>query len=230
MHHLLRVNNEYWNHERSLSALLIYLASSIFVWIPLAEYATHWWSFLISDLLFNLIVLSGVFSVLTFWRKQLPFIALAFFSSFLRVVGFLVRDEWITFASSFFAILFFVMLARKVLRHIVKDGPVNFYRIQGSVVVFMIIGIVYAFLYNMVEFILPGSFSITQISSERLGFGQFLYFSFVTMTTLGIGDWVPTGSIAKSLVVFQSMIGLLYPVIMIARLVSMEVANSTSNR
>jgi hypothetical protein len=47
------------------------------------------------------------------------------------------------------------------------------------------------------------------------------------MTTLGLGDMIPVGSLAKSLVVFQGMIELLYPVIMIARLVSMEVAHST---
>ena len=68
----------------------------------------------------------------------------------------------------------------------------------------------------------------THISSQYEPISShFRYFGFVTMTTLGLGDMIPVGSLAKSLVVFQGMIELLYPVIMIARLVSMEVAHST---
>jgi len=225
---LLRINNEFWNHERSLSALLVYLAISVFVWIPLGDYPGQWWSFLISDILFNLIILAGVFSVMTRWKRQLFFIIIAMAASFSRILYFVVHDQWIQVSSYFFAIVFFVYLVKRVLSHIFKDGPVNFYRIQGSVVVFMLVGLIYSLLYTLVEFFFPGSFSSTHVSSAYQPISShFMYFSFVTMTTLGLGDMIPVGSLAKSLVVFQGMIGLLYPVIMIARLVSMEVAHST---
>ena len=225
---LLRINNEFWNHERSLSALLVYLACAVFIWIPLGDYPGQWWSFLISDILFNLIILAGVFSVMTRWRRQLFFITIAISASLSRILYFVVHDQWIQVSSYFFAIVFFVYLVKRVLSHIFKDGPVNFYRIQGSVVVFMLVGLIYSLLYTLVEFFFPGSFSSTHVSSAYQPiYSHFMYFSFVTMTTLGLGDMIPVGSLAKSLVVFQGMIGLLYPVIMIARLVSMEVAHST---
>jgi hypothetical protein len=229
VYRIIQKNHEFWNHERSLRALLIYMSISLFVWIPLADYANQWWSFLISDTLFNLIILAGVFSVLTRWKKQLLFIAIALLTSLLRIVSFLTQLEWAQLASYIFAILFMIHLANMVLQHIFKDGPVNFYRIQGSIVVFMIVGIVYAWLYTLLETLHPGSFTITEASqSYKDLFSHFLYFSFATMTTLGFGDMIPTRSLAKSLVVFQWMIGLLYPVIMIARLVSMEVAHSAN--
>lgn len=225
---LLRINNEFWNHERSLSALLVYLAISVFVWIPLGDYPGQWWSFLVSDILFNLIILAGVFSVMTRWKRQLFFIIIAITASFSRILYFVVQDQWIQISSYFFAMVFFGYLVKRVLSHIFKDGPVNFYRIQGSVVVFMLVGLIYSLLYTLVEFFFPGSFSATHVSSTYQPVSShFMYFSFVTMTTLGLGDMIPVGSLAKSLVVFQGMIGLLYPVIMIARLVSMEVAHST---
>ncbi|MEK6781918.1 MAG: ion channel [Bacteroidota bacterium] len=224
---LFQKNHEFWNHERSLKALLIYMCISLFVWIPLADYADQWWSFLISDILFNLIILAGVFSVLTRWKKQILFITIALLASLFRIISFLSQLEWAHLMSSVFAILFMAHLANMVLQHIFKDGPVNFYRIQGSIVVFMIVGIVYAWLYTLLETLYPGSFTITEPSqSYKDLFAHFLYFSFATMTTLGFGDMIPTRSLAKSLVIFQGMIGLLYPVIMIARLVSMEVAHS----
>jgi len=228
MHHLLQKNHDFWTHERSLTALLVYMSISLFVWIPLADYGHYWWGFLISDILFNLIILAGVFSVLTRWRKQLFFIVVAVFGSLFRIISFLTDSMIIQLAGHVFAIIFFALLARMVLQHIFKDGPVNHFRIEGSIVVFMIIGVIYAWLYTLLESLLPGSFAITESSqSYKDLFSQFLYFSFVTMTTLGYGDMIATGSLAKSLVIFQGMIGLLYPVVLIARLVSLEVTHST---
>ncbi len=231
MHSLIKKNHEFWNHERSLTALLIYMAVSLFVWIPLADYAGQWWSFIIGELLFNLIILAGVFSILTKWQKQLAFLSTAALTSLFRFLAFITSLQWAYLFSYFFAILFFLHLANRVLQHIFKEGPVNFYRIQGSLIVFMIIGIIYALLYTLLETIVPGSFSLTAVSqSYKNMFAHFLYFSFSTMTTIGFGDMIPTRSIAKSLVIFQGMIGLLYPVVMIARLVSMEVTHSAASK
>ena len=201
MHPLLRKNYEYWNHERSLSALLIYLAIALFTWIPLSEYAAEWWSFLITDLLFNLIILAGVFSVLTRWKKQLVFLIVALLATIVRLLAFTTQSDNLQLLSYCLAIAFFYLLGRMVLRHIFKEGPVNFYRIQGSIVIFMMVGMVYANLYAITEFLMPGSF-----------------------------DLIPVGAFAKSLAVFQGMFGLLYPVVMIARLISMEVAHTASLR
>ncbi|MDH4092998.1 MAG: ion channel [Cyclobacteriaceae bacterium] len=231
MHTLLKQNHDFWNHERSLKALLVYMSISLFVWIPIAGAAHTWWGFLISEVLFNLIILAGVFSVLTRWKKQLFFIANAVLASVFRIFSFFIVVRWVELVGYVFGIVFLMLLGRMVLQHIFKDGPVNFYRIQGSIVVFMIIGIVWAMLYTLIESLLPGSFSATHGSQvyDDL-FSQFLYFSFVTMTTLGFGDMIPTGSLAKSLVIFEGMIGLLYPVIMIARLVTLEVTHSAQEK
>lgn len=227
MHALIKRNHEFWNHERSLRALLIYMSISLFVWIPIAGFGREWWGFLLSEALFSLIILAGVFSVLTRWRNQLFFITNAILATVFRILFFFVSKSWILSMGYVFSIVFLALLARKVLQHIFKEGPVNFYRIQGSIVVFMIIGIVCAMLYTLIETLLPGSFVSTQGSQNYADlFSQQLYFSFVVMTTLGFGDTIPTGSLAKSLVIFQGMTGLLYPVVMIARLVTLEVTHS----
>lgn len=231
MHPLITRNQEFWNHERSLTALLIYMCLAILLWIPLGDHADTWWAFLINDLLFNLIILAGVFAVFTRWRKQYVFIGIALMAGALRILAFLEGEKWMHVLSDLFSILFFSLLARLVLTHIFKEGPINFYRIQGSIVVFLIIGILYGLLYTILEMLIPGSFIITAGGRPvHNTYAQLLYFSFVTMTTLGIGDMIPVAPVAKALVVFQGMIGLLYPVVMIARLVSMEVSHSPHSR
>ena len=125
MHYLIQKNHEFWNHERSLKALLIYMSISLFVWIPLADFAAQWWSFIISEVLFNLIILAGVFSVFTRWKKQLVFISIAILTSLLRIFSFLTSLEWAYLLSYVFAILFLLHLANMVIQHIFKEGPVK---------------------------------------------------------------------------------------------------------
>jgi len=107
----------------------------------------------------------------------------------------------------------------------------NFYRIQGSIIVFFVVGLVYAFVYAIMETLWPRSLVVVMNTHESIGrFSELLYFSFVTMSTMGIGDVVPVSPVAKALVVFQGLFGLLYPVVMIARLVSLEISHSQLRR
>ncbi|MBS1544065.1 MAG: hypothetical protein JST14_10555 [Bacteroidetes bacterium] len=222
---LLRRNREFWTHERSLSALLIYLSLMLLLWMPASGHT--WLEFIFKDLLFILITVAGVYSVLTNWKRQLFFIGLATLAAALRVVNFLTPSVNLNAVNDALTILFFVFLSYFVLHHIFKDGPVNFYRIQGSLVVFMIMGFFWAFLYHLLEDVNPGSFA-TMKGPVTLDYGQYVYFSFVTMTTLGYGDITAVHPIARSLVVFEGMIGLLYPTVMVARLVAMELEHSRS--
>lgn len=111
-----------------------------------------------------------------------------------------------------------------------KDKRVNNYRIQGAVVFYLLFGIICAYMYNIFYLVEPSSF-VFQIEPEGTAFfAKFLYFSFVIQTTLGIGDIVPVNPLVKSLVILQAMMGMLYPVIIVARLVSMELEHSRDSR
>ncbi|KIC93810.1 potassium channel family protein, partial [Flavihumibacter solisilvae] len=59
---------------------------------------------------------------------------------------------------------------------------------------------------------------------------EFLYFSFITLTTTGYGDITPVHPIARSLANLDALIGQLYPAILIARLLSMEFESSSWKR
>jgi len=72
-----------------------------------------------------------------------------------------------------------------------------------------------------VELLQPGSFSLnTQSSGGALP--ELAYFSFTTLTTLGLGDILPVNALTRSLAVLEGLVGQLFPVILIARLVAME--------
>jgi hypothetical protein len=60
-------------------------------------------------------------------------------------------------------------------------------------------------------------------SSAPARVGLLRYFSFVTLTTLGYGDILPVSPIARSLATSEALFGQLYPAVMIARLISLEI-------
>ncbi|HJS73991.1 MAG TPA: potassium channel family protein, partial [Vicinamibacteria bacterium] len=76
--------------------------------------------------------------------------------------------------------------------------------------------------YFLVELFHPGSFS-GPVSAEN-GARGWLYFSFVTLTTVGYGDVLPLHPVARSLAIFEAVAGPLYLAILLARLVSLAMA------
>jgi hypothetical protein len=87
----------------------------------------------------------------------------------------------------------------------------------------------WSFIFGAVESLHPGSFSIPEIqgiSTSR----HFLYYSFVTITTLGYGDITPVTSLARSLSTLEAVIGQLYLVVQVAWLVGVHVSQSMLKR
>ena len=96
--------------------------------------------------------------------------------------------------------------------------------LAGAACVYLLLGISWWLLYMWLEFREPGSFAGvrplgTGVPEHRL---DLLYFSFVTLTTLGYGDVAPVSPQARSLATVEAVTGVLYIAILIARLVGLH--------
>lgn len=228
MRHLIRKNFEYWTHVRSLKALLVYICISIFVWMPLSH--GKMWELVIQDILFNLMLLSGVFAVFSYRWQHTVFVILALGAFVFRWWVFLSDSSIIKLADNIVSLFYFILLSIFVLRIVFKDGPVNTYRILGALVFYLTFGMICAYVYNLIYLFDDQAFVFQANLPDTRFFDTFLYFSFVIQTTLGIGDIAPVNPFAKSLVIFQAMMGMLYPVIMIARLIALEIEHTKETR
>jgi hypothetical protein len=92
------------------------------------------------------------------------------------------------------------------------------HRIAAAVAVYLLLGLIWARLYETVELLAPGSFRVA--AGEHLSSASLVYFSFVTLATVGYGDLTPIHLIARNLAVLEAITGQLYMVILISRLVS----------
>ncbi len=104
-----------------------------------------------------------------------------------------------------------------ILRDILLCQRITADTIRGGICVYFLIGFVWALLYGIVTSFDPQAFSQPLIGGES--YSKVIYFSFVTLTTLGYGDIIPVSPLATMLTNLEAIIGQMYPAILISILV-----------
>lgn len=123
---------------------------------------------------------------------------------------------------------FYLFITVALLRHVVRNEVVTSEELYGAICVYLLVGLLFGTLYTFLEVLNPGSFRFTT-GSHAVGvppWTDLVFFSYVTLTTVGYGDIVPVASAVRSLVMIQGIIGMLYPPILIGRLVSLFIMHS----
>ncbi|MBU6234376.1 MAG: hypothetical protein KGQ41_00900 [Alphaproteobacteria bacterium] len=97
--------------------------------------------------------------------------------------------------------------------------------VLGAACIYVHIGMVFAFIFLMIDAFVPNSFSQTAFTTGQTEvnsfLGRFLYYSYVTLGTVGYGDIVPLSPEARYFSVMETILGQLYLAIVVARLVGM---------
>jgi len=146
----------------------------------------------------------------------LPLVLTIWASYFVEIISFGLMT--LTFSA-----LFFGYGAANILNLISKKKEVTRETILAAVVAYLLIALMWAFLYMLLEKLAPGSFSIAE-KAVRSESREFQYFSFVTITTLGYGDVTPLTEKARALAMLEALVGQIYLVVLVAWLVGMYVS------
>ena len=126
--------------------------------------------------------------------------------------------------SRWLQVFFCLMAAILILRFVMQAKRVNNDVVFAALSFYLLFGLIFGFIYFMVEEAFPGSLlhNVTSASLEGgIRLSQAVYFSFVTLATLGYGDIIPANDIIRSLAIVQTMIGQVYLVVLVARLVTL---------
>jgi Ion channel len=113
-----------------------------------------------------------------------------------------------------------------LLHHVFAEGSITYHRICGAVAVYLLLAWLWSELYLLIFLLNPEAIQLTPevVSGSFEGLqSTLLYFSVVTLTTLGYGDIVPVSHSARLAAMLEALFGQLYPAIMLAWLVSMEI-------
>ena len=178
---------------------------------------------LIVSILLSLVLLSAVLAVAD--RKSVLFIALLL--AIPAVAGRWINHFWPdlvpppVFLTAGLILIGFVVA--NLLRFVLRAPSVNVEVLCASISAYLMLGLMWTVAYWLVDQLTPGgafSFNTSAGKQSMNGFNA-LYFSFITLSTVGYGDITPMSRIARWLAAMEAMTGLLYVAVLIARLVAL---------
>ena len=142
--------------------------------------------------------------------------------------GALVIDRgWFVATGAVVLGVFFLLTTWQLVLYVARARSADGNTIYASVCAYVMIGIGFALAYEILEIWYPGAFALTSPETFEQT-GGFVYFSFVTQTTLGYGEITPIMPFARSLTIVQAVLGQFYVAIVVARLISLVVRSHRS--
>ncbi len=115
-----------------------------------------------------------------------------------------------------------------LFRYVLRDEIMTLDELFAAGSLYAMLAFVFAYLYSIVEYLSPGAFYINTSNNPDGVFSWFemLYFSFTCLTSVGFGEITPVSDHARSLVMIQQLIGVLYLAIVISRLITLHSKSS----
>ncbi len=206
-------------NKNNFTYLLVALVVTL-LGLPLAHDLAVASAPLIRSLMFSVLLVIGVWSLRgggRFFTVGMVFVIAGVLLNILAIN----IDSRILFYGSFVALFGFLLIAIVfTLKQVAFGAEISLNRLVGAVCVYLLLGTIWAVAYSLVDVVSPGSFT-GFAPQDGLGWdSEWLYFSFVTMTTLGYGDILPVSATARALAYSQAIFGQFYLAILVAGLVS----------
>jgi hypothetical protein len=125
-----------------------------------------------------------------------------------------------------FSVLFYLLVSASILRHVLLAERTEANTVFAAISVYLMMATIWAMLYALLEILSPRSFLVngqpvtpSPVGGAALAQVEWLYFSIVTLTTLGYGDVLPQTGPARMLAGLEALIGQMYVAVLIAWLV-----------
>jgi hypothetical protein len=142
----------------------------------------------------------------------------------LHAGGALGQHESIVAAGLLAQAAFHAFVVSCLLRYMLRDEVMTLDELFAAAGLYVLMAFVFGYLFALVEFLQPGAFAINPANNPDgvTAWWDLLYFSFTCLTSVGFGDITPANDHARSLVMLEQMIGVLYLALVISRLVTLQ--------
>lgn len=202
-----------------LIALLILLIA-----IPLADDLNFVSAPIVRAFVFSCLLVVGVWSLKGGGRFFSVGMTFVIAGVILNVLAVQVSSPFFQYGSLLSLLAFMLVAITFTLKQVVVGTDITANRLVGAVCVYLLLGVIWAMAYTLINAISPGSFAGFSAMDDPGWDSEWLYFSFVTMTTLGYGDILPISATARSVAYMQAIVGQFYIAVLVAGLVGAYVS------
>jgi len=132
--------------------------------------------------------------------------------------------EWALYVNLAVALLFYLFTTMLAFEALFTGEEIDLNMIMGSICVYLLVGICWSIFYFFESIINPGAFNGIDVEIGKSRFTDLLYYSYVTLSTLGYGDITPVTPIARTLSFLEALFGQFYIAILVASFVGMHIS------
>jgi uncharacterized membrane protein len=174
------------------------------------------------DISFSCLLLIGVWSLRgsTMWFRVGMFLAVA--GMLLNTLTIQTGKLSFLYATLITLMLFLILAILTALRQVLVSEEVSRNRLTGVFCIYLLLGTVWALAYAFVELTSPGSFRGIEPELSRGWNVEWIYFSFITLASLGYGDITPLSITARVLSYTEAIFGVFYMAVLVAGLVGIH--------
>ncbi len=214
-----------WSRVKAPLFMLLTQSKYLAIWVTfvllmvLIPFAIGPIGAIILTIIFSFILISGILTVSD--DRRLLFIGLVPMTIGItaRWINYFTGNTELLAVSALFGTLTLAYVTILVFSSLFKATTITSTIIWQAISVYLLLGLTWASLFGFINQITPGSFYDNVSQSGTLTYPTMVYYSFVTLATLGYGDIVPTTSAARGLAVLEVLTGVLFMAILISRLV-----------
>jgi hypothetical protein len=141
------------------------------------------------------------------------------------VAGTMLDMAGFSYAHLLLLLCFFTWVTWLVAHQVLFTGAIDTNKIVGAICIYILLGLIWAMLYLFIAEVVPGSFNGVSHAPWLDNFATAVYFSFVTITTLGYGDISPVTPLARFLVYMEAIVGVFYMAILVASLIGVRLSD-----
>jgi voltage-gated potassium channel len=217
--------------SRALLGLLLALIVSFFVYPVLGQDIL---TRAVLDAYLMVVLVAMLFAVGRYRKLAFVALAIAILDYTADIAGYFYDVPALGGTRIALDLLFLSLALGVLLAGVLRSERVSAGKIYSAIAVYLLIGFNWAFVFDLLEFAQPGSFHLPSLNPTA-GYEPYLrrydptnsiYFSFVTLTTLGFGEITPSTVLARTLVWLEAVTGQMYLAVLVARLVSLQIIHS----
>jgi len=209
---------------RGLQFLLFSVFLLLFVIFPVS--GNDQFGTIFANLFFVTVLIFGLLSIDLAAKIKKYLFVLVSAAILTSILGEIYDSQYLNLILLVVRLIYLWILVTLIFIKVFKTEDISFkYRITGSITIYLLLGFIWANFYYIFYKLNPGSFkfSIPLNNADNIMF-NFIYFSFETLTTLGLGDILPVLPVIKLLVILEGLTGPLYLAILIGRMISVQSA------
>lgn len=207
-----------WGVVRDTDAFgLVLVMLSILIWVFIPIASANNWARIPTAAVYSLSIIITIHISAVHPRVFNLVVIMSAVLTVMVTVGIIIDSRPLSAAAAIgFAVLLLVAGA-VIMARVINASSIKISTISGAVAVFLLTAMAFSEVYGALELLNPGSFRDT---STAMTHESMQYFSLITISTVGYGDVIPLSHAARSLASLEAVVGQIFLVTIVARLVS----------